>query len=485
MIEIKGVHIMQRLAITIAVIMGVLFTPAFSANSIATRINNGSKLMLKEGTDSLFYVYGNSSGAVKLASGVGGSWTEEQVVSLRDYPAIAADSTGKRWVAVRQSALQEGDLAVQEVYYKSGGSWIAETLYSKQGDAITIGPPSIAGASSTTTGVVYVAFRSEDKPWPNRDSIILTKYNGTTKASRKVVDASDLGDPAIAVEPYKTDSFIVHVTWEDGGVIKHAYCVDGTGSGIPALTTWVGTVSDPNEEAFHPSISADRGRVVIAWSQDSPPDVYARERLLGTWGLEANQSDSYTASDYATIALGDAVVVAWEEASSASDHDIWGHVDFARDITIHNCNAISAYPHVTLQPFDGTHLYLHTVWSEPDYAVGYNRIDLMSKAPKGPQSASSGEMLTQPSLAACLPNPFHGRTQMSYALPAAGNVTLQVYDATGRPVRTLANGLQNAGTHCVSWDARDTDGKQVPYGVYFYRLDTPGFRSVKKAVVAR
>jgi flagellar hook assembly protein FlgD len=54
-----------------------------------------------------------------------------------------------------------------------------------------------------------------------------------------------------------------------------------------------------------------------------------------------------------------------------------------------------------------------------------------------------------------------------------------------RTVRTLASGHQRAGSYSVSWDARDSRGKQVPYGVYFYRLDTPGFRSVKKAVVTR
>jgi hypothetical protein len=474
---------MKRLAITIAVIIGVLYTPAFSANSIATRVNNGTKLLLKEDTDSLFYVYGDENGAVQLAYGDDGTWDEEQVVSLRDYPAIAADSTDKRWVAVRQSCMQQGDLAVQEVYYYDD-AWVAETLYSKQGDQIYTGPPSIAGASSTTTGVVYVAFRTEDKQWPYRDSVILTKYNGTTTASRKVVDASDLGDPAIAVEPYKTDSFIVHVTWEEDGVIKHAYCVDGTGSGIPSLTTWAGNVSNPNNDACHPSIRADRGRVVIAWSQDSPPDVYARERLSGTWGLEANQSYSQTPSDYATIASGDAVVVAWEESNSSSDHDILGRVDCVRGITIHNCNAVASYPHITLQ-LDGEHLYLHSIWSEPDYAVGYNEIDLWDEGREGQQSASSGKMLTEPSLAACLPNPFHGRTQLSYTLPAASNVDLRVCDAAGRTVRTLANGLQSAGTHSVSWDARDAVGKQVPWGVYFYRLDTPGFVSMKQAVVTK
>jgi len=60
-----------------------------------------------------------------------------------------------------------------------------------------------------------------------------------------------------------------------------------------------------------------------------------------------------------------------------------------------------------------------------------------------------------------------------------------VYDVTGRTVRTLANGHQQAGNYSVGWDAKDSRGRQVPRGVYFYRLDTPGFRAVKKAVVAR
>jgi len=41
------------------------------------------------------------------------------------------------------------------------------------------------------------------------------------------------------------------------------------------------------------------------------------------------------------------------------------------------------------------------------------------------------------------------------------------------------------GTYSVNWDTKDSRGRQVPHGVYFCRLDTPGFRDVKKAVVAR
>ena len=71
------------------------------------------------------------------------------------------------------------------------------------------------------------------------------------------------------------------------------------------------------------------------------------------------------------------------------------------------------------------------------------------------------------------------------ASPKVGNVSLRVYDVMGRTVRTLASGFQKAGFYSVSWDSRDSRGRQVPRGVYFYRLDAPGFRSVKKAVVTR
>jgi flagellar hook assembly protein FlgD len=70
-------------------------------------------------------------------------------------------------------------------------------------------------------------------------------------------------------------------------------------------------------------------------------------------------------------------------------------------------------------------------------------------------------------------------------LPAAGNVSLQVYDVTGRTVRTLRSGFQKPGVYIATWNGRDERGREVPKGIYFYRLDTPGFTDAKKAVVLR
>jgi hypothetical protein len=153
---------------------------------------------------------------------------------------------------------------------------------------------------------------------------------------------------------------------------------------------------------------------------------------------------------------------------------------------------VSGYPHILFQNVvsgDTAIPYVLSIWSEEPaaqyYEVAFNKLNLKQASGEGQQSASSIPIPVKPALASCSPNPFRSHTQISYALPNAGNVSLRVYDVTGRTVRTLASGHQKAGSYSVSWDARNGHGKQVPYGVYFYRLDTPGFRSVKKAVVAR
>ncbi|OYD16559.1 hypothetical protein CH330_02480 [candidate division WOR-3 bacterium JGI_Cruoil_03_51_56] len=70
------------------------------------------------------------------------------------------------------------------------------------------------------------------------------------------------------------------------------------------------------------------------------------------------------------------------------------------------------------------------------------------------------------------PNPFGHRTVISYALPKAGPVSLVVYDAAGRPVRTLESGICQAGYHTVTWDGNGANGEKVSAGIYFYTVTT-------------
>jgi len=63
------------------------------------------------------------------------------------------------------------------------------------------------------------------------------------------------------------------------------------------------------------------------------------------------------------------------------------------------------------------------------------------------------------------PNPFNPATTISYLLPAASNVSLKIFDITGREVTTLFNGPSEAGYHEYRWNASNTAS-----GMYIYQL---------------
>ena len=83
------------------------------------------------------------------------------------------------------------------------------------------------------------------------------------------------------------------------------------------------------------------------------------------------------------------------------------------------------------------------------------------------------------------PNPFNPTTTIAFALPEASQVRLRVFNMLGREVRTLADGLFEAGSHTVMWDATDQSGQSVSTGVYFYRLEAPGFAETKKMMLIK
>jgi hypothetical protein len=74
-------------------------------------------------------------------------------------------------------------------------------------------------------------------------------------------------------------------------------------------------------------------------------------------------------------------------------------------------------------------------------------------------------------LGGSVPNPFSTETTISYNLQSAGTVRLEVYTLSGRLVRTLVDRPIGAGSHQVVWDGKDSRGRDVGSGVYYYRLD--------------
>ena len=85
-----------------------------------------------------------------------------------------------------------------------------------------------------------------------------------------------------------------------------------------------------------------------------------------------------------------------------------------------------------------------------------------------------------------VPNPLRSGTVIAYDVPAdGGEVTLTVYNVAGRRVRTLVDGPQTAGTKSAAWDGRDDRGVVVGSGVYYCRLEAPGYEQSIKITVLR
>jgi hypothetical protein len=70
------------------------------------------------------------------------------------------------------------------------------------------------------------------------------------------------------------------------------------------------------------------------------------------------------------------------------------------------------------------------------------------------------------------PNPFGANTGLSFTLSRAGDIRVDLFDVTGRRVRSIERTGAAPGEHVLVWDGRDGDGRSLPSGVYLARWST-------------
>lgn len=113
------------------------------------------------------------------------------------------------------------------------------------------------------------------------------------------------------------------------------------------------------------------------------------------------------------------------------------------------------------------------------YFTARHNYDINTAAPGTPELGGSAELRLD------CPNPFRPDAVVAYALPAAGNARVTVYDLAGRLVRVLLDEPRGAGEHRVAWDGRDERGQGAASGVYFLRLEAGKERVSKKITLIR
>lgn len=102
-----------------------------------------------------------------------------------------------------------------------------------------------------------------------------------------------------------------------------------------------------------------------------------------------------------------------------------------------------------------------------------------------PTAVGDGQPIASGLHVTAAPNPTSGTTVLFAQLAKSGAARLDLYALDGSLVRTLVNGTLEAGDHSFTWDGRDAEGRQVPTGVYFYRLKAGAEQPSGKLVLTR
>ena len=134
------------------------------------------------------------------------------------------------------------------------------------------------------------------------------------------------------------------------------------------------------------------------------------------------------------------------------------------------------------------------------FSMVENRIRLAEQANDKPTEFSQGisvlrEILEslkpeETVLMANYPNPFNPETWIPYHLGQDSAVVINIYDTTGKIVRTLDMGFQSFGYYAsrdrlAYWDGRTEDGEQVSSGTYFYQIEAGDYTVTRKMVMLK
>ena len=118
--------------------------------------------------------------------------------------------------------------------------------------------------------------------------------------------------------------------------------------------------------------------------------------------------------------------------------------------------------------------------SREDFKQKWNELREIASGNGGDVLGGTQDMPESYKLYNAYPNPFNPSTTIRFDMPEAGSIQLAVYDVMGRQVAKLIEGHRTAGTHSIAFD-----GTNVSSGVYFIRMNAPGYQATQKIVLIK
>jgi hypothetical protein len=457
--------------------------------------DSGPPVIVADGTGGAIVAFGGSNAAPRAqrvsASGAP-QWGPDGVQLTTNLGsmlqlAIAADvgGSGGAIIAWRQTNGAGGtdDIVAQRV--TSGG-------------ALQWGMNGFGIATSNMTNERLPAVATDNSggaffAWNNGSGIRIQRYNsiGSSLWSQEPLSSAANADPP-SIAPDGAGGVIV--SWSGGGTIGvSVQRVDSAGGrlwGMPgsgvslalngratalisdgaggAIVTWQDTRSGTNENLYAQRLSSTG---LTQWTMDGAAVCLASQ----------NQTAPVLVSDGASGAI-----ITWTDArmSPATNNDVYAQrldVNGAAQWTLDGiavCAILNAQESPTIASDGAGGAWI--AWQ--DFRGGSNWDVYASRMSGGGQvlAAGQGSAIAE---ARTWPNPFQDRVRMDFALPAAETVRMRVFDIHGRRVADLGTTALGAGSHEITWDGRNDDGRRAPEGLYFLRVEGPGL-AVSRPIVA-
>ena len=426
-------------------------------------------------------------------------------------PVVAVDTAGNFYIAV---------IAIQGL---SGGN-LTLAVYKSTNGGQTFPQAFICSQTGTEDKEWLTTDLSSTSPFLNSLYISWTSFSlGGIKLTKSVnaganwstpVGVSDVTGGVQGSDICISKNGQINVVWlgfSTNAEVTYDRSTDGgvTFGTDQIITSGVFPEGLPNDVNTFPTIATDNSSgprsgwiyVAFADNRSGDCDVFLTKSTNSgvNWSapLRVNNDEigNGTVQYWPTIAVNDAgniAILFMDTRNHVSNTTIEAFVARSYDggVTFTN-ELLSTEPSPTLIPgtnvrfgdyidMDYAGKRLVPVWTD-ERAGGFNMEIFTSEIDELlPVSGNNGSLPSEFSLAQNYPNPFNPSTKISFSLPKASELKIEVYSALGTLIKTIASGSFPAGKHTMNFNAGSLSS-----GVYFYKLTAGEFSETKSMILIK